>query len=304
MFKLFKAIALLTIIFGLLYAGVYYYFANYDSKSAPTMVDTLSVVIDDMRDAVASAEQRIQDRSRESLPYDDEERVLDSLKKGIDSLRTLVKINSDIKPADTKTMYLEKIEAFVMQKSSGKIVLFGALLLILLLLLLLLSFGKVKKKQKKEPAPEVKSRLQPQVRREDTKTVQSEVPVITKDSLEATLEKFRSAAPLTLREEPKVSVEPPPPPPLPPDQTVQQASAPEIKVDEPVVRPSEPIRFVPPSKVPPQQHVASSLEQPKSGANLIETVFELSKRGYSVEEIAGEAHIDQDQVRLILRFRQ
>ncbi len=38
--------------------------------------------------------------------------------------------------------------------------------------------------------------------------------------------------------------------------------------------------------------------------SLIEMVFELSRKGYSVEEIASKAHIDQDQVRLILKFKQ
>jgi hypothetical protein len=246
MFKLLKAFAIITVIFGILYMGVSLYFIYYQKEVKEEVVNMSNAAIIELRDNVASVEQVIQDRVREALPYAEEERTLDSLKTVIDSIKNSVNLINNSPKTPEGFSAIVQLRKIFQEKNTGMVAIFAFLLVALIVLLLVSQNIGKKKKNVQKPI------------------VNKPVATPSAPTLESTLEKFRSVAPLTVSTR----------------NTITEPA--------PIVAPA-----------PTQKAVES---EQKSG-NLVETVFDLSKKGYSVEEISEEAHIDQDQVRLILRFK-
>jgi len=249
MLKLLKAIALIALIFGLLYSGIVLYFVNYKSPQASEaeMSKNEHNPIEQVREQIASTEQLIQDKVRESLSISEEEHLLDSLKAIVGSLRKEERSATNGQAEKNETLTASSLFELANKNEGIVKLLFFALLLVALIVMLL----TVPRKKREESKKTVTGR---------------KIEKSLTNELESTLEKFRSKLPV------QESVEQKQPPPQKPvlvnSVTIADKSVPENK------------------------------------GNLVELVFELSRKGFSVEEIAEQAHIDQDQVRLILRFKQ
>ena len=102
--------------------------------------------------------------------------------------------------------------------------------------------------------------------------------------LKETLERFKSASAVIQKNETR--------------ELPIEAAKPEPR-QEPAIREPRPEPKREPAPPPPERTGA-----PVRDLALIDRVFDLDRQGLSIEEIAGRLHVDQDQVRLILRFKR
>jgi hypothetical protein len=109
--------------------------------------------------------------------------------------------------------------------------------------------------------------------------------------------------------EPAPQPEPSPPPePAPqPEPSPPSEPAPQPEPSPPPEHASQPEPSPPPEQPPPSEPAPQSGPVPgkaPEGSNTVKQVFELHDQGMNIEQISEQLHIDQDQVRLMLRFKQ
>jgi hypothetical protein len=288
--NLLKAMLLVALIFGVLYFGLSYYFKHQADKGVTAVVtpskNTEELTL--LHEELSILEQKIQDLRRENKPYADEQEAVDNIKSSISRFKGQVAAELPavaLDAGETKKS-LPPTEGWLSDPYQRAVLLAIAALLALLVLLLIVrglrrraapKIGVERNSERVAFASKPRPLSPGAVAREADGNASGEV------RLKETLELFKTASAVIqkgeTRQVPLEALRPPPEGPLakPPPRS------------EP--RPSEK------TPLPSPQGDGTDL-------SLIEHVFDLSHEGLSIEEISGKLHVDQDQVRLILRFKR
>lgn len=275
--KILKIIIILGLVSGVLYLGLKYY---HPSSAAPVKSEAKKEIgeLKTLHEELAVFEQKIRDLQAEGQPYADEEMAAEELKIKIQSLKTAI---AGLAPAERPDRPPEGVRTAQDTLFGDKYqrvfiaVVGGLILLVIILVLINRLKGKPDRQKEKQPgsAPQNRPPRQPQPSPLPQKSVQApsparpEAPMVT--DLKETLERFKAAR------------------------------IPQMKKGETGEMNLEGLKKEPVPAAPSAQETG-----PANPTGTVEKVFELSMRGLSVEEISGKLRIDQDQVRLILRFKQ
>ncbi|MFH0919306.1 MAG: hypothetical protein V1913_03005 [Fibrobacterota bacterium] len=276
-----KALVLIGLIFGVLYFGIDYYYASRKPVHAAVQEQRPVVIeLQVLKEQMAEFEQAISDLQRENKPYEDEAEALEGIKEKISRLKKEVHapvpaLVSSVPAAEAGAVPTEGIFSDTYQK-----VFLGIIGFLLLFILVLVIYSKLRASPARAPEPAPKRAATPSPPR--TQEPAASIAGLSDDQanrLRETMDKFRAAAAPVLR----------------------QAETRELEISgikEAAPEPAAPVSLrignLPPDAAPLKS----------SGNEMIDQVFELTGQGHTVSEISEKLHIDQDQVRLILRFKQ
>ncbi len=287
--NLIKGLILVALIFGVLYFGLSYYLKQ--EKPAAVSETVPSKTTEDLvllHDELSRLELKIQDLRKENKPFIDEEEAVTNIHQEIGRLEKERAKELPLGPAPASTlkdkMNIIPAEGFLSdpyQKVGLAVVGLFILLLFVFLVVRLL---------KKNPLPSPKRSSNARPGKTPNKANPQDAPLMNNPAktgdaqLKETLERFKTASSVMRKGETReVSLE-----------AVKKNNKP-----DPV--PVDPMPFAKPEKVleKSEQPVQSNAKD----SGLVERVFEADRLGLSIEAISEKLHIDQDQVRLILRFK-
>ena len=292
--NLIKAIVLLGLIFGVLYFGLNYYFKQQPPAAAAPPAP--SKTVEDLKllhEELAILEHKIQDLRTENKPYGDEQEVVENIRQNISELRKSIAAEVPAAPVAVPDS-LEKMTTIpgqgLFSDPYQRVIIIVVGLFFLLVFIFFLVRGLISRKRaaQKRVTQNAPPPLPPKMRpREKPATLRSPEEVAAGDQrLKETLERFKTAS-----------------------VVIQKSETREVPLQPNAPAPAQPTPARPapePRKEP--KPMAEKMERPAPAsageASLIERVFDLSHQGLSIEEISGKLHIDQDQVRLILRFKR
>lgn len=289
-FKFLKALLLVVLIFGALYFGLSYYF-SLKTAVVPEKASKNAEELKVLREELTILEQKIQDQKREERPVEDEEEAVANLRGNIDRVKKLIaaEMPAERPVADKPSPAIPSSTLFSDKYQKVFIAAIGLLLLALLITLFLrramVSPQSRPGQRKVRPLPEA-----PLPRPQEGRPPQAAPSELAEQKLKETLEKFRNLSPEIKRTETREL-------PLSGTREAVGAARPEPSPEAP---PPD-LKRIFAEKDPPGETPA---KEGPAGGSLVEKVFALSKKGQTVEEISEQVHIDQDQVRLILRFKQ
>ena len=245
-----------------------------------------------LHEELAVFEQKIRDRQKENRSFDEEAAAAEELKERISILKQRIveqgRLPGSGESPDTPTVRWNRFFADDYRK-----VFVGGVGGLLCLIIVIILLGRLRRRPAVSPVPVGEAAKPAPV---PVSTLSASAASVKTEAgmteLRDTMEKLRNLSTRIQKGETGEM-----------DLQGLKNGVPKAVPTSPVVKPPPPVKSATESVTSPD-FPGHDNGRVGNGAEMIEKVFELSMRGASVEEISEKLRIDQDQVRLILRFKQ
>jgi len=269
--KLLKILLLLVLIFGVLYFGATFYLAKNIGKLQPKTTPVEVEELRNLHEQLAVFEQKINDLQNQGKEYSDEEEAAEGLRQRIQMLKEAVAAKAlEFGPDAAAKHFSLPSGAFF--EDQYRLVFLGGIGVLICVIVLFLAIGSLRKKGPSRPV-----RPQSQAGGAD---------------LRATLEKFKaqqSGAPI-------------------PDTSMVDQKTPEKEAleeaRERLRKKAELLGGLVGASSAKNERAPAQPEGGGAPDDLVDQVFALHGKGFDVEYISEKLRVNQDQVRLILRFKR